>query len=160
MKEEIAETANIIDVSQFGADVSTILSLVVVLVLGVIGFFQTRKKSRIQYTLGLMQFKFEQDDIFRAYDYVSELIVEGKPYVRSDDDVQLGQDVEKLLSYFELIAIAYLRKDADRKIIEEQIKSGMCKTYEICEEYIIDRRKALGRPKLYDNLKRFKDLFS
>ncbi|MEM7621430.1 MAG: hypothetical protein AAF228_13470, partial [Pseudomonadota bacterium] len=142
------------DVVQFGANVATALSLIAAIIFGVIGYIQNNKRFRSEYTLGLMQFKFEQDDIFRAYDYMSNLIAEEKDYNRSEvNDKKLAEAVEKLLSYFELISIAYLRHDADRQIIEKQIKSGMRDTYIRCKPYIIERRKELKRPKLYDNLR-------
>ena len=144
-------------------DVSNIaktLSLIVAVIFGMYGFIQTKKKFRVDYTMNLMRFKFEQPDIFRAYNYISSLIIQGKDYDPKDvPDPNMPEMVEKLLSYFELISIGYLNGNADRRVIELQIKSGLRDTYLCCQKYIKERAILLNRKKLYDNLHQVSDIF-
>ena len=144
--------------------VSTALSLVAAVVIGLVTVVRSRRNERIQYTITLLQLKFSNLGIFRAHEYINNLIADGNESflpenVRDSERDELVRDIDRLLSYFELISIAYLRSDIDREVIRQQIKSGMYKSYDICYEYIERRRQTTQRPLLYDNLRKVSDLF-
>lgn len=150
---------------QLTIDLSPVASLLIAIGVGVYMARRARRAEKIQYTIDLLQFKFANVKIFAAYHYVSKLMLEGKlfmPETLFDDPVELDKqilEVDRLLSYFELISIAYLSGDVDRKTIEMQIKTGLYKTYDTCEPYIRDMQQRLNKPKLYENLKTVADQF-
>ena len=110
--------------------------------------------------------KFENEHIFRAYHIISGFIQNKKQYHPSKlecyDEKErkiMEEDVERLLSYFELIAIAYNKDDLDKDTIRLQIRSGIRDTFIFCEEYIVDRRERLKRPGLYVELEGLSSTF-
>ena len=146
------------------SNISTTLSLITAVVIGLVTVVRARRNERIQYTITLLQLKFSNLGIFRAHEYVNNLIANCDDSflpenVRDSERDDLVRDIDRLLSYFELISIAYLRGDIDREVIRQQIKSGMYKSYDICFEYIKRRRETTQRPMLYDNLRKVSDLF-
>jgi molybdenum-dependent DNA-binding transcriptional regulator ModE len=63
---------------------------------------------------------------------------------QKDDDL-----IMSLLSMLEYISINFLSNSMDRNIILRQRKSGLLRTYEVLQRYIVHKRQVWGRPNAY-----------
>ena len=71
-------------------------------------------------------------------------LVDPEEINRKDDDL-----IMSLLSMLEYISINFLSNSMDRNIILRQRKSGLLRTYQVLQNYIIYKRQAWGRLNAY-----------
>lgn len=141
------------------ADIISLGSLLVALTIGIIVLWQNNLHRRTEFTLNLLLVKFNHVKIFTSYNIMAKFIEARIPYHPSllprfaGKDIRGAEEgVDRLLSYLELLCVAYNRKNVDRSLVQMQLRSGLRNTYYICESYIRDRRTELNKPGLYKEL--------
>jgi hypothetical protein len=78
-----------------------------------------------------------------------ELQIDGS--IGGDDD----RAIITILDFYEFICQGALEGSLSRRAIREIRGGAMKTTFQICEQYIVDRRKMLSRPRLYWAYERF-----
>lgn len=139
-------------VSLHSEAIATFVSVGAAGIFGWRGFRQNQRRSRREYTLGLMLQRFQNDAFFLATRLLSECI-ENDEVLDIDALSEVDRDaVIRLLTFLEFIAAAYRRDSLDKSAVRDQLQSVIVQSFDRSRTFIHQRREKLKRPKLYEHL--------
>lgn len=120
--------------------------------LAALGFWANQRREREKATLTLLMTRFSNDAIRQARALIYDRLEDRKPITKptlSNEEYHL---VMNLLSFYEFIAISYLRNRLDRKAILRFSGGSIRQAYRACETMIAERRTVLERPNMFRDL--------
>ncbi len=137
---------------QYSAALATLVSVFAVVVVAALGFWINQNRLRRDFTQNIMLQRLSNPDLVRASQLIANRVAISDSYPINPPDDEENRLVVMLLSYYEFVAVGYLRKDLSRKIVKRQAQNAMKSAYFITRDYILNRRSALDRKRLYIEL--------
>ena len=134
---------------QHSAALTTLISVFFAVVTAIIGFTINQSRLRREFTQNIMLQRLSNPDLARASQLIANRVANNDSYPVAPPDDDENRLVIMLLSYYEFVAVAYLRGDLNEKTVKRQAQKAIKSTFEIARAYITERRSALNRPKLY-----------
>lgn len=133
------------------AELLTASSVFVAVILGVVGFVENRRAQRRSYTVSLVSNFMLSGQLARSDFQMTRLINTGTRLDGHTIDDETDAHVINLLDYYEFLATAHADGALDPDVILHVRGGPMSRAYDVCEQYIEDRRTSLGAPNLYRN---------
>lgn len=134
--------------------VATLVSVMIALLLGVIGYRAQRRRHRREYTLTALAHSLTNPEIMAGKNVIRRLQHQrGCLDPTSITDAELDH-VVNALNYYEFISNAFLKGDLDRATVLEQMAGSFLLTYDCAKPYIEQRRNDRGRSKTFRGLER------
>lgn len=130
-------------------DMLTVVSLIVAVGFGVLGYFTAREDVVRAHTIDLLSMMSTSSELIAANVKMVHLI---------NDDVQLdGIEIEEgidkhittLLNFYEFLAIAWDLGVISEEVLFELRGGSMSRSFSVCEQYIHDRRDATESDDIY-----------
>lgn len=133
----------------------TVASVLTAIVLGALGFRQSRRAERRNLTVALVANLSTSTELAEADFHMARLIREGRPVEAGSLDAESDAKLMALLDYYEFLATAVADGSLDRRVIVHLRGPAMARAFALCEPYIRDRRASVGPPGPYGNLETF-----
>jgi len=132
-------------------DILTVLSLIVAIVFGIIGYRQNQISQKKSHTVNLLE-NFSTNETLAASDFKMTRLINGD---RKLDGYEIDDETDghviNLLDYYEFLTTSYVHGVVNRDVLLHVRGGAMSRAYFVCEKYIEDRRKMLNAPNLYKN---------
>lgn len=133
----------------------TVVSILVAAGLGLLGFVYNHKTRQRALTVELLGHFSINDRIASANFTMSKLINEKEVLNGSEIEDDVDQHVLDLLNYYEFLATSYQQGALDKDVITHVRGGAMSRAFDVCAQYIEDRRRSLDAPNLYQNYEKF-----
>lgn len=134
---------------------ATIIAIFAAMIVAAGGFWANQKRQREDHTVAILMERFRNDYIRHGRRVVYKMSDDGLPIVKSALTSEDYHDILNLLSFYEFLAVSYLQNRIDRKTVRRLSERSIVEVYGLCRQLIEERRKLLGRPKLFGDLERF-----
>lgn len=131
------------------ADVVTMVSVMVAVVFGIVSVRQNKKMQRRELTVQMLG-NFSLNEILAVSDNRMAMLIKNNTRLDGTTiDDQTDGHVINMLDYYEFLCVSCQQKVLDVETVIYIRGGAMSRAYDVCEQYIKDRRKALAHPDLY-----------
>lgn len=136
-------------------NVVTVGSVVVALVVFAAGYVERMRVEKRRSTITLLHSIYANSALEQARTRVARMIVERDSPSSSTISPEDDRAVTQILDFYEFLARLAICGHIDQRLVVDIRGGAMRATYTLLEEYIVERRQRLHRPKLYQFLEKF-----